>query len=134
MVKIKPKITTQYTKRGSVDKTGPGTEHDAVGEVENVDVVVEGGGEGEAESGQQRSHQGCRPQTNPVSENSSQEGEEESAAHGERSHQRAFEGGVLYSSCLQVILQLDEDDAERVDDLEDNSIDNEGADHDQPGL
>ena len=68
------------------------------------------------------------------SENSSQEGEEESAADGERSHQRTLQGCVIYSSCLQVVLQLDEDDAERVDDPEDNSIDNEGAEHDQPGL
>ena len=125
---------TENTEGGVVDEAGPGAEHDTVGEVEHVDVVVEGGGEAQPEGGEQGPRQGRGPQSHPVCEDSGQEGEEESGADGERSHQRTLEGSLLLTRCLQVFLQFDEDDPEGVDDAEDDPVDDEGADHDQPGL
>ena len=93
-----------------------------------------GGREGEAERGQESSRHGRGPQPDPVRQDPGQEGEEEGGPDGQRPDQGTLEGSLLIPSGLQVGLQFDEEDPEGVDDTEDHAIDNEGADHDKPGL
>ena len=68
---------------GSVDQGGPGAKHDAVGQVEDLDPLVEPGGQTHAYRGQDGAQDGGQPQTDLVTEYPHQEGKEERCAYGQ---------------------------------------------------
>ena len=70
----------------SVHQWGSGPEHEAVGQVEDGQVVVEDCRQAHSCSGQGCSYQGGQPQSNLVTENSDQEWQEECCSDGKRSN------------------------------------------------
>ena len=61
-------IVTQYGEGRSVDQGGASTEHNPVGEVQNLNTLVEPGRETHAHCGQHRAEDGGQSETNFVTQ------------------------------------------------------------------
>ena len=120
---------TQNCEWRIVDQGSSSTEHETVGQVENIDVGVVGGGQGQTQGADQGSWHGCHPQPHLVCQDARDEGQEECWSNGQRSNQGTLEGSIFVTFCLQIFFQFDKQNSKSVDYAEHYSIDNKRADH-----